>query len=110
MGFSDDDKSMLQACLELTDYTPFAYSGRGMMGRSCLAVDVKLDGLGKFLGQLFEAGAQFDSDALSQLGSEIESLKTDSLGKGMVVYFSEIDYLPFDDERDADFGEDDPVC
>lgn len=90
-------------CHELCDifedlgFTAFSYSGRGMYGKRCLAINIDR---GK---NLFELGGQVARrvDELSTDG-EIDfewmsDARTDSLGKGVVLYFPEI---PWDEEGD----------
>jgi hypothetical protein len=109
MGFShvDNDKSMLQICLEHTDYTPFAYSGRGMNDRQCVGVDIGAHTIGQFLNQLLTAGEEFNDETfvLLDLAEEITSMKTDSLGKGTVVYFREIPFIHPQEDEESDNGE-----
>ncbi len=61
------------------------YSGRGMMGTSCLAISGSWDSLWKFL-------ANFQMDTNHQVLAELITIvpRQDSLGKGSVWYWPSI--------------------
>ena len=57
------------------------YSGRGMMGRNCAAIDI--DGTGELV-KLFVQIAVIDPGLAAALAAD---LHTDSMGHGIVAYF-----------------------
>lgn len=67
-------------------YSPRAYSGRGMMGEECVAVDLdsaaELVALGMWLGGNGGDGDDEDFDP-----NDAAYPETDSMGRGIVVYW-----------------------
>lgn len=79
----------LQECLEkLADYFGFdvrSYSGRGMYGKTCLAIvgeGISLISLGYALGEM-----DCDIDKY-----DLDNMRSDSMGLGMVYYWPNIEY------------------
>ena len=79
----------LQECLEkLADYFGFdvrSYSGRGMYGKTCLAIvgeGINLISLGYALGEMDRDIDKYDLD----------NMRSDSMGLGMVYYWPNIEY------------------
>jgi hypothetical protein len=77
-------------------YYPRAYSGRGMYGARCVALTVTPDGSALRDSDLLLIGASFAAVFISDLmtddfGGDAEewlaSASTDSLGRGIVVYW-----------------------
>ena len=73
----------LYDALETLDYEPRSYSGRSMYGKQCLGVMLESD-------QELWSLAQ----ALTRDGIEIEAPKTDSFGRGIVIYWPSIKWEP----------------
>ena len=71
----------LLAALANTEYEPRPYSGRGMYGKSCVGVVVES------LGDAFLLGARL---AL-ELGEEPPIPSSDSMGRGLIVYWRTIE-------------------
>ena len=68
---------------------PRAYSGRGMYGRDCVAVDVKHAGEALALGVKLALRAGMDADdrvLLANLGEP----RRDSMGRDEIVYWSRV--------------------
>jgi hypothetical protein len=67
--------------LDEMNYDPYSYSGRGMYGKSCLAINLDND------GQLWELALE-----LGREHAHFPAPKTDSMGKGIVVYWPSIQW------------------
>lgn len=89
----------LQELLEDLEYETRSYEGRGMNGRSCLAITVSsgfnvgklfADILGTCIERLDERSAEdpdrYD-DEWNTVIEAFENMQTDSMGKGVVIYF-----------------------
>lgn len=95
----------LQTTLIKLEYEPFSYSGMGMGGRTCLAVQIgdidKLLYLG--MGIALHMGI---GDAL-HIGIDADdctNCKTDTFGQGYVVYWPTMPYDPQLEDSDATMG------
>jgi len=67
---------------------PHAYSGRGMHGKKCLAAEVYMG-----MGQMFSAILKYiTDDNADEISEAFKGMKTDSMGKGIVVYFPEVEF------------------
>lgn len=84
--------------LETADLEPFEYSGRGMFGKKCVAVraNSEVDLVISVMTSMVENCAE-RSDLLDML-DELSSPKTDSLGKGTVVYWESMQWPSAEDE------------
>ena len=102
----NSEKHPLQAILEITKFDCFKYSGRGMMGKECLAV--KCTGspgefFANFLGFIvpnedceFSVAAYvvgFNFDVVARLQEAFRSMRQDSLGYHSVVYFPTVQFV-----------------
>lgn len=67
----------MQEYLEQSGYDTFAYSGRGMFGKQCVAISIDT------VGELFLIGASVGHDVLRYN----DAPKIDNLGKGFVAYW-----------------------
>ena len=70
-----------RSILNEMNYDPYSYSGRGMYGKTCVAINLDND------AQLW--------DLAFELGKKSEYFpapKTDSMGKGIVVYWPSIQW------------------
>lgn len=87
-------KSDLQKFLEFAEFDCQSYSGRGMYGKSCLAVNAL--GLEEFikrtLSAAFDIEGDFEHFQSSNVMDQIEGFRTDSLGKQMIIYFPEVQF------------------
>lgn len=88
-----------QQLLEEAGLETRSYSGRAMYGKTCLAVDLDGGTLGPFVADVIEAlQTQVGGEIMSTNGDDISeafrSMKTDSMGRGSVVYFPGV---PFED-------------
>lgn len=104
-----DTNHPLQAALEDAGYQVQSYSGRNMYGKKCLAVEIEMSELGSLVAGLIHAGADASPEVAEALAHEVEDMRTDSMGRGMVVYFpradapearkAEIDYASASDKE-----------
>lgn len=87
-------KSTLLDLVERSHHnTPYAYSGRGMFGKKCLAVDIDTTPV-RFFADLLEVLVD-GGDEGDQTESLIEAMRgaqTDSMGLDTVVYFPSVHY------------------
>ena len=88
---------------------PQAYSGRGMYGQQCVAVTETEDGQDLGIAELVEIGWKIRQAAVDTLEDEwavdsvvrfIETVRTDSLGRGMVIYFPNAAWIEDDEQND----------
>jgi hypothetical protein len=81
-----------------------SYSGRGMFGKECVGVQV--DNLGEFFAEVIY-GLEPDDERMDKetLAEAFRNMKTDELGRGMVVYFPKVkwedSYEPSDEELET---------
>ncbi len=92
-------KSNFQVALEDFEYKVFNYSGRGMYGKQCLAVNLAGNEVMFLCADMLEYVV--DNPEVVEFGAlefsdAIRSMKTDNLGMGSVIYFPEIEFV--DDE------------
>jgi hypothetical protein len=89
-----ESRKLLEALRE-AGYRPFSYSGRGMYGDECVAVDKGSDNHSTF----------DDSLCLFNLGRHLAKVRdlsaptTDSMGTGIVAYWRDMLWPP--DEKDS---------
>lgn len=91
----------LKDLIENAGYETRSYSGRCMYGATCLGVELD-DRLGDFFASILDAIASLgeeERDEALDLASAFRSMKTDSMGRGTIVYFESV---PFKDEKEAD--------
>jgi hypothetical protein len=82
-----------------------------MYGKTCLAVDLGEDQtLGDFIADVIEGVAPVATGhELSEVAEAFRGMKTDSMGRGIVVYFPGVPYASEDSEVDPAQAEaDDP--
>lgn len=89
--------SRLQGILESTVDGVQSYSGRGMYGRSCLGVET--DDLGDLFAAVLEELEGEEDTQDVQLA--FKSMRTDSMGRGTIVYFPAIPFVGDDDEEEG---------
>lgn len=88
------------------DYEPRRYSGRGMMGRSCLGVicDVEstmlLRVIQAAIGQL--SGDEEGFDKLQEVVEALENSSRDNMGMSMIVYWPSIEWEEPEEEESED--------
>lgn len=83
-----DCKRTMQQILTAAGYSPRAYSGRGMGGETCLAVDG--DTLGSLFANVLET---LDSEENEIAAHAFRGVRTDNLGLGAIVYFPSIAFV-----------------
>jgi hypothetical protein len=100
-------KITLQTLIENAGLEPYSYSGRAMYGKTCLAVNLD-NGLGEFISAIMtEALENADNDDIFDVARAFESMRTDSMGRGIVVYFPGVPFEGDDSEDDEDEDDED---
>lgn len=92
----------LAQLLENAGFETRSYSGRGMYGKQCLAVEAgsSLDVFSAVLeGVSWSDTPKEDADTLAKA---FKRARTDSLGLGVVVYFPNIPYDKVNEDTDED--------
>lgn len=96
----------LKDLLENAGYETFSYSGRGMYGAKCLAVNLDDNRTGELYANILENVDLTDEGLVSTLAEALRDMRTDALGKGTVVYFPGwLDNESGDDESEEDDSE-----
>ena len=102
----------LQTLLEECGYEISNYSGRGMYGRQCLAIDVDNNNVMHVAVEAFslflEHGDTAEDDfqlSRDELCDAFRNSRWDQMGRGMVVYFPDVQVDLADDD-----DEDGPLC
>lgn len=94
-----EEMSELQRILESDgEFETRSYSGRGMYGDTCLGVTID-GGIGRMLALIVESA---DEDNREALGETLRSMRTDSMGRGTIVYFPGTPYVGEDDEEECE--------
>ena len=80
--------------LEAAKSTVDSYAGRAMYGKKCLSLKTSAD-----LGEILSAALRVAAKSLSKqevldISDEIEDMRTDSLGAGMVYYWPRKEFVP----------------
>jgi hypothetical protein len=96
------EKHVLQVMLEEAGHEPYSYSGRAMYGSKCLAVNSDV-GLGSVVGDVFQAIGERDTERgeCEALAEAFHGMRTDSMGRGIVIYFPDVPYVEETDEEVA---------
>lgn len=83
-------------------YEPRSYSGRGMNGKKCLGIDCfPSRGIELTLVQTYLENCPIDSSSIQEamdLCEQLKDVKTDSMGRGEIVYWSHIAWEEIEDE------------
>jgi len=92
-------------------YSVRSYSGRAMYNRQCLGVESDNDNnmVIELIQDICDNGGGTDSDKLCKIQDVCELLRncrTDSMGRGMITYWPEIEWENFDSEDSDDDSED----
>ena len=90
-------KSEMQRVAESVNCNCRAYSGRGMMGRYCLGIEVS--NLANFLADMIEYINPYKAKELSDT---MRMLRTDNLGHDMILYFPGTTYAEDDSDEDTE--------
>lgn len=98
-------KSVLQSAIENQKHnsqvTCRSYSGRGMFGKTCLGVEAP--NLEQFFYVLVDCLVEMnDQRCRKDIAECISGIKTDSMGKDIIVYFPSIEYFQ-DDDNEQDY-------
>lgn len=89
------DKDKFLELIDGAGYSHMDYSGRGMYGEKCIGIDIDGDSVAKFVSAIW---AEFiyqsedlpTDDQADGLNEIFASAQTDSLGLGVVIYFSKL--------------------
>jgi hypothetical protein len=82
-----EDVEMLQDIIEEAGYEHYRYSGRGMDGEECVAINISSDQDERQAIALLIDGCQGDIERTDILSHALRTSRTDSMGKGIVLYF-----------------------
>lgn len=90
-------KHRLQMLIEDAGMLPHSYSGRGMYGHECLAIDCDSNKLLSHFSFILDAAKRYPTDALvSDLEILTDAMRqacTDEMGLGTVIYWPRIEYI-----------------
>ncbi len=89
-------EKLIEAC-ERVDLEPYAYSGRAMYGRKCLAVDCRNPIEGALSLARGIADQSEDIDEARDLLDALDDATFDSMGRDYVVYFPNITWIDLED-------------
>lgn len=96
-------KSLVQEILETTMLVR-SYSGIGMYGQSCLAVDA--DNIGEVMVALFEHGTDsgdgLTGEQCAELRDAFQGVRVDTCGLGLILYFPDIQFVQGEDPNEDD--------
>jgi hypothetical protein len=80
-----------QELLEQVGYEPISYSGRGMFGKTCVGVVASdIGGLVADVVSLLTGSSHYT--IFDEVSDAFRYMKTDSMGRDMIVYFPRIEY------------------
>lgn len=82
----------LQEIFENAEYKCFSYSGRGMYGRKCLAVYYS-GSVGSLFAAVLDSYTPNPECNKANMIEAFEQMQTDNLGRDMVAYFPNIEYV-----------------
>ena len=96
----------LQMMLDEAGIKTRSYSGRGMYGKYCLSVNV--DDLGKFIADVVSGmQSQVGGENIDEITKAFRRMSTDSMGRGMVVYFPNVPFEGDESDSEDEDSEDD---
>ena len=100
-------KSTLQTMIEYAGFETRSYSGRSMYGKECLAVTSD-EAAPEVLTLLFEEvimkhPSEEEKEAFAEA---LRGFKTDSMGRGTVIYWPNVKYVENEDEEDEESDDD----
>jgi len=100
------NKSRLQIFLEETyEGRVMEYSGRGMYGKKCLAVNLEFsrDEAALILAaDIIEASHSIAERDLHEIGDAVKNTRVDNLGKGSVCYWPCEEFVEDEEEEDLE--------
>ena len=105
-------KTELQQALEMLidqcelDGELRTYSGRGMMGKQCLAINCEVGAVGGALlvSALLDKDLQNLDDWLPDLLDQLEDTRTDSLGMGVITYWPSVPFIEGENDNNDQGG------
>lgn len=86
------DAQDIRDALSLLGYEPRSYSGRGMYGKECVAVDVEWSSDEWTIGQALAL----------RFGQTTPAPDSDSMGRGKILYWPQLEWVGPDREYDED--------
>lgn len=97
--------------IESAGYSARSYSGRGMNGKQCLGIDtehtdtmgVALDLIKEALGRVNTTRAYESIDEIQDLCELLKSARSDSMGRGYIIYFPAIKWEDMALDYDENF-------
>lgn len=86
--------------VNLSDYRAFSYSGRCMYGSRCFAIDLGASSPMDFFADILEFGELIEEGmyGMEVLAEAMRNSRTDSLGRGTVLYFPHIKFTREDED------------
>lgn len=96
------DSNWFKSVIEQIGYATRSYSGRGMYGNCCLGVELEKP-LGRFFADLLQEWEYRDDLRYQVAVDAFNSMKTDSMGLGIIVYFEDVQWT----DEDTDLSEED---
>ena len=98
-------KHLVQRVLEdIGSFEIRAYSGRGMYGQECLAVELD-EGLGALMSDLILATEDLSGREIEDLAQAVRGVRTDSMGRGQIAYFPDVPFTATDVDDAPDYAE-----
>jgi len=83
-----------------------SYSGRCMYGADCLALDGDLSYIiSNLMATALYEGKKFTDTEKDEIINALSGVRTDSMGRGSVVYFPGVDFVSGEDAEDEDSDE-----
>ena len=93
------DRHVIQEILQDAGYHCRSYCGRGMGNQYCLMVEGNLQEIG---AELIAMVADYASNQTDEVATCFLNAKTNSLGKGTITYFPDIEFVGDEDSDTRD--------
>lgn len=102
----------LRELFEDAQHMPHAYSGRGMYGEVCLAVttDSASEAATVILDVVQAAAKNGTTEDVIEVIDMLRGSRTDSMGRGVVVYWPDIRWADCGEAEDREEDEEDGFC
>jgi hypothetical protein len=86
-------KQTFQQYLEQRGYEPRCYSGRGMYGKTCLAITIEGNVLQQMMDMAYAIGMQEGESTDDEIVEMPFNVLTDSMGLDTVVYWPNVPFV-----------------
>lgn len=96
-------QQLSDACDETSGEVDFrnSYSGRGMYGAACVGIVGSMQDCMSVIGQVIK-NAAFGNEGLDEVVDTLLQFKTDRMGRDVVLYWEQLEALPFPEEAATD--------